>query len=65
MNKSHKTHSGWNWKILRMAFLKNSKAQKLPQKHPQNKTSKIQKLIEGGLKSEKFRKQIVVRIEKY
>ena len=48
-----------------MAFLKNSKAQKLPQKHPQNKTSKIQKLIEGGLKSEKFRKQIVVRIEKY
>jgi len=38
MNKIQKTHSAWNWKILRMAFSKNSKIKYDP------KTSKTQKV---------------------
>ena len=34
MNKIQKTHSGWNWKILRMAFSKKSKTQNRTPKTP-------------------------------
>ena len=40
MNKIQKTHSGQNWKILRMAFSKNSKTQKWPPKTPKIKNQR-------------------------
>ena len=65
MEKVQKTKSNQNWKILRMTFSKISKPQKWPPKHPKSKKQKIQNVIEGGLKSKKFRKQDIIRIKKY
>ena len=48
-----------------MTFLKISKTQKLPQKHPKTENLKNTKVTYGGSKMKNFRKQTIVRIEKY
>jgi len=52
-------------KILRLAFSKNSKTQKLPQKHPKTKKVKKLKILVRRPQIKIFRKQTIVRIEKY
>ena len=62
MNKSQKTYSGQNWKIIRMAFSKFPKTKKY------SKTKKVQKLhikknIWKGFKWKTFRKQNIVKMK--
>ena len=61
---------GWKWikvrKILGMTFSKNSKTQRLPQKHPKTKNWKTSKShVRRPQIKKKFRKETIVRIKKY
>jgi len=62
MNKIQKTHSGWNWKILRMAFSKKNQTQ-ITLKTPKKQKPQF-KVMYGNLKWKKFWKQTIGRFEK-